>query len=162
IGREVECQISLNSGQISRYHARISRTPSGIMVEDLRPTNGTFVNGRRITQPQLLSAGDEVRFHEQAFRLVSNLEESGAADATLFQSFDNTARPAPVARRVEPPVPEIEALEEDNGTRVLSSDELVRLQGKGERDVRGPDNGSGPRFVVLTAPVRGKVFSLRS
>src|SRR5690606_4611988 len=41
-------------------------------------------------------------------------------------------------------------------------DELVRLQGKGERDVRGPDNGSGPRFVVLTAPVRGKVFSLRS
>ena len=153
IGREVECQISLNSGHISRYHAKISRTPTGIMVEDLRSTNGTFVNGRRITQPQLLSVGDEVRFHEQAFRLVSNLEESGAADATLFQSFDNTARPAPVAPRVEPPVPEIEALEEDNGTRVLSSDELVRLQGKGERDVRGPDNGSGPRFVVLTAQI---------
>lgn len=162
IGREVECQISLNSGHISRYHAKITRTPTGIMVEDLRSTNGTFVNGRRISQPQLLSVGDEVRFHEQAFRLVSNLEESGEADATLFQSPDSTARPAPVVPSVEPPLPSVDVQDEDNGTRVLSSDELVRLQGKGERDVRGPDNGSGPRFVVLTAPVRGKVFSLRS
>lgn len=159
IGREVECHISLNSGRISRYHAKITHTPTGLMVEDLRSTNGTFVNGRRIFQPQLLSVGDEVRFHEQAFRVVSNLEGSGEADATLFQSVDNTSRLAPVIPGVEPLVSS-DAPEEDNGTRVLSSEELVRLQGKGERDVRGPDNGSGPRFVVLTAPVRGKVFSL--
>lgn len=161
VGREVECQIALNSGHISRYHAKISQTPAGVVVEDLRSTNGTFINGRRISSPQTLTLGDEVRFHEQAFRLVSNQEQSGAADATLFQGFDSTARPA-AAKPARPVVePELPALDESS-TRILSADELQRLQGKGDRAVKGPDNGSGPRFVVLTAPIRGKVFSLRS
>lgn len=161
VGREVECQIALNSGHISRYHAKITQTPAGVVVEDLRSTNGTFINGRRISSPQTLTVGDEVRFHEQAFRLVSNQEQSGAADATLFQGFDSTARPA-AAKPARPVAePELPALDESS-TRILSADELQRLQGKGERAVKGPDNGSGPRFVVLTAPIRGKVFSLRS
>lgn len=160
VGREVECQIALNSGHISRYHAKITQTAAGVVVEDLRSTNGTFINGRRISSPQTLTLGDEVRFHEQAFRLVSNQEQSGAADATLFQGIDSTARPA-VAKPAKIAEPELPVLDESS-TRILSADELQRLQGKGERVVKGPDNGSGPRFVVLTAPIRGKVFSLRS
>lgn len=164
VGREVECQISLNSGHISRYHAKVTRTADGVVVEDLRSTNGTFINGRRINSPQPLALGDEIRFHEQAFRLVSNHAQSGDAEATLFQSVDNTARPMPASAPVKPsrPVePELPQLD-DSSTRILSVDELQRLQGKGERPVKGPENGSGPRFVVLTAPIRGKVFSLRS
>ncbi len=161
VGREVECQISLNSGHISRYHAKITQSPVGIVVEDLRSTNGTFINGRRISSPQTLTVGDEVRFHEQAFRLVSNHEQSGDADATLFQSVDSLVRPAPSRPASKPVEPELPVLDESS-TRILSADELQRLQGKGERAVKGPDNGTGPRFVVLTAPIRGKVFSLRS
>lgn len=167
VGREVECQIALNSGHISRYHAKITHTPAGVMVEDLRSTNGTFINGRRISAPQLLTVGDEVRFHEQAFRLVSNHEGSGAADATLFQGLDSAVKPAVAAQpqekpRARPEAPPAIPAQDDEGTRVLSVDELQRLQGKAERAVKGPENGSGPRFVVLTAPIRGKVFSLRS
>lgn len=175
VGREVECQISLNSGHISRYHAKLTLVEDAVVVEDLRSTNGTFINGRRIHAPQALALGDEIRFHEQAFRLVSNQAHSGDADATLFQPIDSTARsalmaaaaavpaPAPVPIPVKPapveePLPELE----DSSTRILSVDELQRLQGKGERVAKGPENGSGPRFVVLTAPIRGKVFSLRS
>lgn len=166
VGREVECQISLNSGHISRYHAKLTLTPDGIvMVEDLRSTNGTFVNGRRISAPQKVALGDEVRFHEQAFRLVSNQQESGDADATLFQSFPASI-PRPEPARPPATAPEIPSPADDKdeaeGTRILSASELQRLQGKGERMVKGPDNGSGPRFVVLTAPIRGKVFSLIS
>ena len=54
VGREAECQIPLNSGHISRYHAKLTLTPNGVMVEDLRSTNGTFINGRRISSPQMV------------------------------------------------------------------------------------------------------------
>ena len=161
IGREVECQIALNSGHISRYHAKVTQTAAGVMVEDLRSTNGTFINGRRISSPQMLTLGDEVRFHEQGFRLVTNQEGSGDADATLFQGAESTARPALKAPAKAPEL-DSDLILDESSTRILSSDELQRLQGKADRPVRGPDNGSGPRFVVLTAPIRGKVFSLRS
>ncbi len=164
VGREVECQIALNSGHISRYHAKLTLTPKGVLVEDLSSTNGTFINGRRISEPQILSVGDEVRFHEQAFRLVSSQQGSGDADATVFHRVDGTVRPvvvAPAPRPAAAPAPVIFEPEDDN-TRILSLDELQRLQGKADRPIKGPENGTGPRFVVLTAPIRGKVFSLRS
>jgi pSer/pThr/pTyr-binding forkhead associated (FHA) protein len=45
--------------EISRSHARISLDRSGFCaIEDLGSTNGTFVNGLRITGPQTLSVGD--------------------------------------------------------------------------------------------------------
>jgi predicted component of type VI protein secretion system len=47
--------------EISRAHARISLDRSGFCgIEDLGSTNGTFVNGLRITGPQTLSVGDTI------------------------------------------------------------------------------------------------------
>ncbi len=164
VGREVECGITLDSGHISRYHAKITVVNQDVIVEDLRSTNGTFINGRRITAPQTLSVGDEVRFHEMSFRLVSSEQGSGDADATVFQGMDTriggvVEAPA-AAGRPAPRAPEPE--EEEDGTRLLSGEDLDRLQGKAERISANVDHGSGPRLVMLTAPIRGKVFSLLS
>ena len=47
--------------EISRSHARISLDRSGFCaIEDLGSTNGTFVNGLRVTSPQTLSVGDTI------------------------------------------------------------------------------------------------------
>ncbi len=47
--------------EISRSHARISLDRSGFCaIEDLGSTNGTFVNGLRISGPQTLSVGDTI------------------------------------------------------------------------------------------------------
>ena len=47
--------------EISRSHARITLDRGGFCaIEDLGSTNGTFVNGRRISGPQTLSVGDTV------------------------------------------------------------------------------------------------------
>src|SRR5436309_11509146 len=47
--------------EISRSHARISLDRSGFCaIEDLGSTNGTFVNGLRVTSPHTLSVGDTV------------------------------------------------------------------------------------------------------
>ncbi len=49
IGRGEECDIRLDGLLISNQHAAVSKTQSGLTIEDLNSTNGTYVNGRRIT-----------------------------------------------------------------------------------------------------------------
>ncbi len=69
VGRVPQCAIHLESPQISRRHAVVHVTPVGIMVEDLKSANGTFVNGKRVTDRQTLGDGDELRFGDLAFRV---------------------------------------------------------------------------------------------
>src|SRR3990172_12907283 len=61
IGRGRECDIVVPARQISRQHARISRTADGVQVEDLGSKNGTHVNGVRIEAPTALQDGDVVQ-----------------------------------------------------------------------------------------------------
>lgn len=61
IGRGPECDIVVPDRQISRQHARISRTPDGVRVEDLGSKNGTHVNGVRIESSTTLQDGDVVQ-----------------------------------------------------------------------------------------------------
>jgi pSer/pThr/pTyr-binding forkhead associated (FHA) protein/predicted Ser/Thr protein kinase len=61
IGRRASGQGKLADDiEISREHARISRSGGGYVIEDLGSTNGTFVNGRRISAPEFLAPGDRV------------------------------------------------------------------------------------------------------
>jgi pSer/pThr/pTyr-binding forkhead associated (FHA) protein len=62
IGRHADGVGRLGDDQeISRYHARLSLDEGGACtVEDLGSTNGTFVNGSRISEPQTLREGDTI------------------------------------------------------------------------------------------------------
>jgi pSer/pThr/pTyr-binding forkhead associated (FHA) protein len=62
IGRHAEGAGRLaDDEEISRSHARVSIDASGFCaIEDLGSTNGTFVNGLRITSPQTLTEGDAI------------------------------------------------------------------------------------------------------
>ena len=63
IGRYQDCQISLNDPCVSRKHARIDVDKDGkITITDLGSTNGTFVNGNRISGLTRINEGDSVRF----------------------------------------------------------------------------------------------------
>ena len=62
VGRSVECAVRLDSTDVSRRHARITVRGDTATVEDLGSTNGTFVNGKRLTGPVKLSAGMTVTF----------------------------------------------------------------------------------------------------
>lgn len=67
IGREGQ-QIQLPDAQASRKHARISMAPTGPMVEDLGSTNGTFVNGQRVST-MALKKGDVLKIGQSEFRV---------------------------------------------------------------------------------------------
>ena len=55
-----EFEIILNAPGVSRRHAQISRRNNQYILEDLNSSNGTFLNGRRLTGPTPLSSGDVI------------------------------------------------------------------------------------------------------
>ena len=59
IGRGRECDIRLQSGSVSRYHAVLRISHDAVIFEDMNSSNGCFVNGRRIKR-QLLKDGDRL------------------------------------------------------------------------------------------------------
>jgi pSer/pThr/pTyr-binding forkhead associated (FHA) protein len=61
LGRSSKNDIVISDPVVSTFHARIDRTPDGFNIVDLTSTNGTFLNGKRITTA-ILEPRDEVRF----------------------------------------------------------------------------------------------------
>jgi DNA-binding winged helix-turn-helix (wHTH) protein len=58
-GRDVECSLVIDATTVSRRHARITVISGSATIEDLGSTNGTHVNGMRISTPTRLALGDE-------------------------------------------------------------------------------------------------------
>ncbi|MGI8972780.1 MAG: FHA domain-containing protein [Gaiella sp.] len=62
LGRGAENGVRLDGDTtVSSRHAAVERRSDGLWVEDSGSTNGTFVNGSRVTSPRLLQLGDVVR-----------------------------------------------------------------------------------------------------
>jgi diguanylate cyclase (GGDEF)-like protein len=61
LGRSPECEVTLEDDGVSRQHARIIVRQAGVEVEDLRSTNGTYVDGTRIAGLVRLQEGSRVR-----------------------------------------------------------------------------------------------------
>jgi len=60
LGRESSCDVVVADRQISRFHARITPTTEGVILEDLGSKNGTHHNGMPLTTPVVLQDGDLV------------------------------------------------------------------------------------------------------
>ena len=67
IGRANTCDIRLVSDTVSGEHARIHQTSRGWALSDLDSHNGTKLNGRYITQPQLIFDEDMLTFGDKVF-----------------------------------------------------------------------------------------------
>jgi pSer/pThr/pTyr-binding forkhead associated (FHA) protein len=61
IGRAHDAAVRIDSGGVSRHHARIVVRGDEARVEDLGSKNGTFVGGEPVTGTRLLNDGDEIR-----------------------------------------------------------------------------------------------------
>lgn len=60
IGRVTGCAVVLADLNASRRHAHVFHSTQGFVVEDLGSTNGTLVNGMRLTEPRYLYDGDVI------------------------------------------------------------------------------------------------------
>lgn len=55
VGRDPECDVILPDSSVSRRHLRVSSAPSGLLVEDMGSSNGTWLDGRRIQREYIQS-----------------------------------------------------------------------------------------------------------
>ncbi|MEP7288365.1 MAG: FHA domain-containing protein [Chloroflexota bacterium] len=62
IGRARDCHLIIDHSQVSRLHSCLEYDHEQVVITDLNSTNGTFVNGERLTpnQPHRLRAGDRI------------------------------------------------------------------------------------------------------
>lgn len=67
IGRNDEADIQINLDTVSGRHARIHLTSRGWALSDLNSHNGTKLNGRYITEPQLIFDMDMITFGDRVF-----------------------------------------------------------------------------------------------
>jgi pSer/pThr/pTyr-binding forkhead associated (FHA) protein len=69
LGRADENDLVLDDDEFASVkHARIEPRRDGVWLQDLESTNGTFVNGTKVTRPRKLSPGDVIRVGETDLR----------------------------------------------------------------------------------------------
>jgi serine phosphatase RsbU (regulator of sigma subunit)/pSer/pThr/pTyr-binding forkhead associated (FHA) protein len=85
IGRHPDCEISvMDSGRVSRRHAKIIRDGTVYFLQDLGSRNGTFLNGKRVDdQLHALNDGDHLRVCDLEFVFQAEL---GSTDGTRTTS----------------------------------------------------------------------------
>ena len=113
IGRDNTNTVAINDAEVSRRHARMELRGSAYVIQDLGSTNGTFVNGTRISGVQMLNSGDTVSFGEGIVLVYESVTDMNAtvlstkAPQTVVQRPTSApaATPAPVYKPAPAPTP---------------------------------------------------------
>lgn len=86
IGKAPDNAIVLSDPRVSRHHCRISWTDRGWLLEDLKSTNGTFINGRKADK-DLLSDGDRIKVGSFELEFQTHAKE-GVQPARLEEQLE--------------------------------------------------------------------------
>ncbi len=99
IGRVQGNDVILPKGNVSKRHARIVLKDGKFIIVDLKSTNGTYVNGRKITSPLVVKESDKIYIGD----FILGVEESAQAGASphdalpMPESMPSIPPPAPMA-----------------------------------------------------------------
>ncbi|HRJ10646.1 MAG TPA: FHA domain-containing protein, partial [Prosthecobacter sp.] len=94
IGRDSKNDIVINNSYISGFHAEFVRQPDGVYeLVDLKSSNGTFVNGKRIERARV-KGGDKLRFGQLDARFRERAPK-GLAPAEISARPPGPAKDAP-------------------------------------------------------------------
>jgi pilus assembly protein CpaF len=99
IGRVQGNDIVLPKGNVSKRHARIVLKDGKFIIVDLKSTNGTYVNGRKITSPLVVKDSDKIYIGD----FIVGVDEAASADA----DGGSETTTSPPGDRIVPPAPEI-------------------------------------------------------
>jgi pSer/pThr/pTyr-binding forkhead associated (FHA) protein len=84
LGRDAACDLTIPDRQVSRYHARLTPTADGVLLEDMGSKNGTHCNGDALSAAKILQDGDIVQIAvAQKFMFL-------VSDATMPLTENNT------------------------------------------------------------------------
>jgi FHA domain len=92
--------VALNDPEVSRRHAVFRQVDSGIAVEDLGSSNGTYVNDQQVSGIVTLSDGDRVRFGNTVWRLGGAEAAAGGGGAAAAAPADPDRLPTALRQAV--------------------------------------------------------------
>jgi len=113
VGRVQGNDLMLPKGNVSKHHARLLFRDGRFIVTDLKSTNGTYVNGRKISQATIVREGDKIYIGDFVLRLETAGQAVAGADATYGPGDDSQgrtpARVGPIPREAGTPPPPLAA-----------------------------------------------------
>jgi hypothetical protein len=146
IGREATCEVVVPDRMVSRFHARVTPTKDGMVLEDLGSKNGTHCNGNPVSGQIVLQDGDTVQIAlaQQFLYLTSDatvpLSEGGAAQPGRLRLDMRSRRVWVNDILIDPPLSALQfhvlyVLNENQG-QVVDRQQLV-VQAWGEEEAVG-------------------------
>lgn len=106
VGRAADCDITLAAAHLSRHHAQLHVVDGLLFVKDLGSSNGTYVNGKKITEARL-KRGDELRFDTLSFAVIG---PAGDKEQTSIRRPASPAKPN-LSRSASASLPEVKSTE---------------------------------------------------
>src|SRR3954447_5086601 len=97
VGRVQGNDLMLPKGNVSKRHARLLYRDGRFIVTDLKSTNGTYVNGRKIAQATIVREGDKIYIGDFVLRIETTASSSSALSLGAPASADPAALEAPAA-----------------------------------------------------------------
>ncbi len=161
-GRTGSCEIVISNQQVSRKHARVIILPEGPAIEDLNSKNGTFYNGKPVTEITHLEDGDIIQIAlAQEFVFLGQDATiplaPGDFEASVISYFrrirleKDSYRTWVLNRELDPPLSTLQfrllVLLSESGGRVLSRSEVINF-------VWGSQESIGVTDQALDALVR--------
>ncbi|MBL4659256.1 MAG: FHA domain-containing protein [Alcanivoracaceae bacterium] len=89
IGRSKDCDIPIDDKRISRKHALLKINNSRLQIADLQSSNGTYVNGHKISSTTNLVNGDVISFEHHLFTVQIEMKQQKIEEAV--EDDDHTA-----------------------------------------------------------------------
>jgi len=92
IGRGKDCHLTLGSKSVSRHHVQLNVSGDMLWVRDAGSTNGTFLNGKPLTESEMLKEGDILLIGQVGFCVLSTDERPRPDDddnKTVFLDTSN-------------------------------------------------------------------------
>jgi pilus assembly protein CpaF len=102
VGRVQGNDLMLPKGNVSKHHARLLFRDGRFIVTDLKSTNGTYVNGRKIAQATIVREGDKIYIGDFVLRLDGGGAAAQAESDSL--SSDDASRTLDRGQRFGTPV----------------------------------------------------------
>ncbi len=124
IGRGVENSLSIPQTVVSRSHAELIRVGNGYLLRDLGSTNGSYINGARISE-QMLNDGDVIRFGSGGPEITFQLIETDSGAMPLQARHEALGADSLIHSLTgQLKIPQADAREEANLRRVLAEAHL--------------------------------------
>jgi pilus assembly protein CpaF len=101
VGRVQGNELMLPKGNVSKRHARLLYRDGRFIVTDLKSTNGTYVNGRKIAQATIVREGDKIYIGDFVLRIESAASAGGQSAAIPLPMNDEP--PSEISSASGPP-----------------------------------------------------------